>query len=103
MSGDAYTSISGPVKEIQPDNAGWTIVTIEFQAEPGMSGGPVVDELGNGIGILSMGSVNNNVNAAIAIALNKDDIDGIIAYADAEKMATPTPDPALASWVQTSQ
>lgn len=91
MVDDSYTSISGPVREIQQDNAGNTIVTIEAQAEPGMSGGPVVDQYGNGIGILSMGSVNNDVNAAIAIALSKENVDDMIAFAEGRRTATPTP------------
>jgi len=91
--GDSYTNTAGLVKEIQKDNAGWIIVTIEAQAEPGMSGGPVVDQYGNGIGILSLGSVGGDENTTIAIALSKEDVDVIIAFAEAQKTATPTPWP----------
>jgi len=90
MVGDSYTSVSGRVKTVQQDNAGYTIVTFESQAEQGMSGGPVVNEYGEGIGILSLVSITSG--ETVGIAVNQAILDGIIAFAD-QLASTPTPTP----------
>lgn len=93
--GDSYTSASGQVKTVQRDNAGYTIITFGAQAEQGMSGGPVVNENGQVIGIISLGYTTNT--ETVAIAVNQTMIYNIIDFADKQLASSPTPTPAPTS------
>jgi hypothetical protein len=91
MVGDAYRWASGPIKLAHQDNAGWTVLTTDGPAVQGMSGGPVLDSCGQGIGMLSLGGVGGD--PIVVIALSQPGIDALVQFAESIPAPTPTPIP----------
>lgn len=93
---DLYTSSAGQIVRVTKDNTGWTNIVTDARAEPGMSGGPLVNNCGELLGILSVGGPTGGV---VAISLSQQQMEDLIAPTD-EKVVSPvapipTPPPIL--------
>jgi len=80
----AYVTRSGVFEGYSVDNAGNILAHLGFSAEPGMSGGPLVNRKGE---VAAVGSLTN-----VAIAFDSDDLNQILTFAkEAPPQVTPRP------------
>ena len=85
----SYLTVKGETLSLTVDNAGWPNVTVGTPIEPGMSGGPLVDQCGNLVGILSLG--NDGQGTLTAIGLNQSRLAALMREATSFLQGTPTP------------